>query len=150
MCCFYLSACLTDRVSLTDADVAMLARQAVDLLAPDIGIDIAPGEPDGPTDPPSTREWQVYPRIDDTGRFGIWLTNGMTHVGALGLLIDGLSNDASETSRFWGKPFPVCPGHRHPTSVEYPWDGQQPADAVIFRCPATHEVIAQIRPAIAD
>jgi hypothetical protein len=125
-------------VSLSDGDVAVLARQAVDLLAPDLEIEIAPDADDDPYRRGPT-SWVVWPKIDGHRSFGIWVESTSTPVEALTRLIDGLS-DASETTRFSGGGFPACPGHRHGATVGHE------AESVTLTCPETLEVVARIRP----
>lgn len=134
--------CFAHAVTINAGDVAALARQAVDLLAPDIDVMV---EPHPGSDPYrwGSSEWIVWPLIDGTRSFGIWVQSSSTEVDALAHLIDGLSNGASETKRFWGEPFPRCPGHQHPALV-----AEIAGSAVVLRCPATKEVVAQIRPEI--
>ncbi|GAB2463385.1 hypothetical protein [Jatrophihabitans fulvus] len=55
-------------------------------------------------------------------------------------LLDGLTNDISETSAFWGVAFPRCPGHDHP--ADYAADG----DAVVLRCPADGRELVRVTP----
>lgn len=128
---------------LTDPAVAVLARQAVDLLDPDIDVRI---EPEPGADPYrwGAPAWLVWPLIDGpTASFGIWLPADLSPVEALARLLDGLSNDVSETARFWGQPFPTCPGHEHPASVAAAGDA-----AVVLRCPASGDVVGRIEPAV--
>src|SRR5579859_1250915 len=127
-------------MSLTDGDVAALARQAVDLLAPDIEIKI---EPDADDDPYryGPRSWLVWPLIDGRRMFGVWLQSTMTPAQALARLLDGLG-EASESGRFWGTAFPAClPGHRHGARV------REDSQEVVLVCPQTDEEAARISPA---
>ena len=124
----------------TDGDVAALARQAVDLLAPDIEITI---EPDADDDPYryGPRSWLVWPLIDGRRRFGIWLESTMTPTHVLARLLDGLG-EASESDRFWGTAFPAClPGHRHDACV------RDDSGEVTLVCPHTDEVVGRVSPA---
>jgi hypothetical protein len=125
-------------VSLSDGDVAVLARQAVDLVSTDIEIEIAPDAVDDPyrRGPAS---WVVWPRIGGRRSFGVYVESNSTPVQALGRLIDALSK-ASETERFCGRPFPGCPGHDHAATV----GGQ--GDIVVLSCPDTGAVVGRIRP----
>jgi hypothetical protein len=125
-------------VSLSEGDVAVLARQAVDLVSADIEIEIAPDAIDDPyrRGPAS---WVVWPRIGGHRSFGVYVESNSTPVQALGRLIDAMS-DASETERLCGHPFPACPGHEHATSV----GGQ--GEVVILTCPETGAVVRRIRP----
>ncbi|HEY3738136.1 MAG TPA: hypothetical protein VGL26_11920 [Jatrophihabitans sp.] len=129
-------------MTLTAGDVAALARQAVDLLAEDVDVKL---EPQSSGDDPyrmAGSTWVVWPLIDGERRFGIWIQSSSTAVEVLARLIDGLSNDASETTRFWGQPFPLCPGHPHPAKIS-----ETTGEVVVLRCPATKDIVAQIRPA---
>jgi hypothetical protein len=129
-------------MSLSDPEVAVLARQAVDLLDPDVAVDI---EPRGQNDPYGfgPAAWTAWPLIDGHRSFGLGVDARMTPAEALARMIDVLSEYSSESSRFWGTAFPGClPGHVHPSDVDA--DG----DEVVLRCPATHEVVDRIRPAL--
>lgn len=129
-------------MTLSDPEVAVLARQAVDLLDPGLAIDI---EPRGGTDPYrfGPAAWTVWPLIDGHRAFGMGIDARMTPAEALARMIDVLSEYSSESSRFWSAAFPGClPGHRHPSDVD------AEADEVVLRCPATREVIDRIRPAL--
>lgn len=127
-------------MELTDGDVVALAQQAVELLAPDIEIFVEPGQLDDPYRWRS-RAWTVYPLIDGVRSFGIRLTANTSPVEAFAHLVDSLSEYSSETKRFWGVPFPPCPGHQHPAAVS-----ERTGEAVVVRCPATHELVAELRP----
>jgi hypothetical protein len=133
-------------MSLSDPEVAALARQAVDLLDPGIEIRI---EPEAAHDPYGfgSRAWRVSPLIDGPANpgFAIVVYSNMTPVQALARLIDGLDN-ASESDRFWGKAFPACPGHAHDAHVVEEADAD--GDVVLLRCPSTGEIVDRIRPAI--
>lgn len=127
------------RVTLSDGDVAALARQAVDLLGPDIAIDL---EPDAGDDPyrRGPRSWLVYPLIDKSRFFGIHVESGATPADSLAHLLDQLSENAGETERFWGLAFPPCPVHPHPAAVS------AEGDAVVLSCPDTGAEVGRIRP----
>jgi len=131
-------------MSLSDGDVAALAGQAVDLLAPGIDIDISPGAGDDPYRY-GARTWTVWPKVDGGRSLGIDINSRMSPTDALAWLIDQLSNDVSESARFWSRPFPACPGHTHPARV-----AETTAEAVVLRCPETREIVAQIHPAVVD
>lgn len=129
-------------MSLSDPEVAALARQAVDLLDPEVEIRI---EPEAAHDPYGfgSQAWLVSPLLDGLANpgFGIYVYGNMTPVQALARLIDGLGN-ASESDRFWGEPFPPCPGHPHAAAVS------EEGEDVVLRCPDTREVIDRIQPAL--
>jgi hypothetical protein len=128
--------------NLTDPQVAALARQAVDLLDPDVGIDIAP-EPGSDPYARGGGSWLVWPLIDGHRAFGIYVSSAWTAARALAHLIDGLAENSSESGGFWARPFPACAtGHRHPADVD------AEADEVVLRCPQTREVVGRIRPAL--
>jgi hypothetical protein len=131
-------------MSLTDGDVAALARQAVDLLDPDLDIAIKPVDPSDPYRW-GRQAWIVEPLIDDEyRRLGIHLDSGHTPVEALQHLIDHL-DEASETKTFWGQAFPRCvPGHVHPAQVE------ADSSAVVLRCPQTSQVVQRLVPDVPD
>jgi len=128
--------------NLTDPQVAVLARQAVDLLDPELAIDIRPT----PCSDPYNRaggSWLVWPRIDGHRSFGIYVQGSWTPVRALAQLIDGLAENSSESKGFWSRPFPPCAsGHRHPAGVD------ADTDDVVLRCPDTGDVVERIRPAL--
>jgi hypothetical protein len=128
-------------VALTDGDVAALARQAVDLLDPEIPIDVEPADS---VDPYrwGRQAWLVWPLVDAGRAFGIYLYSEQTPVEALAHLVDQLSNDVSETERFWGQPFPPCAaGHRHPAEID-----EVENSTVVLRCPRTGEVVRRLVP----
>lgn len=127
---------------LTDPQVAALARQAVDLLGPEIDIRIDAGAGADPYRYGGSRSL-VWPLIDGPANppFGIWVSSTMSAAEALAHLIDGLGNDVSDTRRFWGVAFPPCPRHPHPAAVEVA------GEHVEFRCPQTGSVVAAIKPA---
>lgn len=129
---------------LEDGDVAILAGQAVDLLAEDIDVQV---DPVSSTDPyrwsgQKAGEWFVWPLIDHRRSFSITVTSDMTPTQALAHLIDGLSNDASQSTRFRGIAFPACPGHSHQAEIV------AEADEVVLRCPESGDEIRRIRPAL--
>jgi hypothetical protein len=125
-------------VSLSDGDLAVLARQAVDLVSADIEIEIAPDAVDDPyrRGPAS---WVVWPRIGGHRSFGVYVESNSTPVQALARLIDALS-DASETERFCGRPFPACPDHEHAAIVGVH------GEVVVLTCPDTGTVVRRIPP----
>jgi hypothetical protein len=126
----------------TDGDVAALARQAVDLLDPEIAIEIEPADPDDPYRW-GRQAWLVWPLLNGVRSFGIYLRTGQTPVEALAHLLDQLSHDASQTARFRGRPFPPCVnGHPHPAAVR----GEPDSPAVELRCPLTGEVVERVVP----
>jgi hypothetical protein len=121
-------------VTLTDGDVAALARQAVDLFDPELAIRIDPGDPVDPY------RWGRTSWLVDAGVVGVEVTTQDSPADALARLLDQLSEHGSEGERFWGRAFPTCPGHPHPARVEV--DGSD----VVFRCPDTGDTVARIRP----
>jgi hypothetical protein len=128
-------------MSLTDGDVAALARQAVDLLDPEIAIDLEPADSADPYRW-GRHAWLVWPLIDGTRSFGIYLSSVDTPVDALRRLLDQLASDVPETARFRGQPFPPCAaGHPHPADVagEDEW-------TIVLRCPRTGEVVRRVVP----
>ncbi|MDT4906679.1 MAG: hypothetical protein QOH52_4695 [Pseudonocardiales bacterium] len=129
-------------MTLSDGDVALLARQAVDLFAPDIEIDIVPEDP---VDPYrwGAQAWLVWPLIDDRRSVGIRVAGSASPSEALAHLLDQLSEYGSATKRHWGVPFPSCPGHGHPADVTAE-DGD-----VVLRCPDTGDEVGRIRPDVA-
>jgi hypothetical protein len=128
-------------MSLTDGDVALLARQAVDLLDPDIEISI---EPEDPVDPYrfGHQAWLVQPVLDAHRRFGARIQSTDSPVAALGLLLEHLAEHSGASELFRGRLFPPCPGHDHPADIEV--EDQE----VVLRCPDTGEAVARIRPAL--
>jgi hypothetical protein len=127
---------------LTDGDVAVLSRQAVDLLGPDVDVEITPSGADDPYRW-GRQSWLVWPRVDGARAFGIRLHSGLSPAQALAALLDGLSDEVSETRRFWGEPFPRCPGHAHPARVA------AEAGEVVESCPHSAAVVARIAPDVA-
>jgi hypothetical protein len=125
-------------MALSAPEVAALARQAVDLLDPDVAIEV---EPDSGDDPYrfGASSWMVWPLLDGDRAFGVYLDSTMTPATALARLVDALS-EASESRRFWGVAFPACPGHAHEATVG------ADADVVVVTCPSTGAVITRIRP----
>jgi hypothetical protein len=69
-------------VTLTDGDVAALARQAVDAVDPTIDISIEPADP---VDPYrwNTQAWLVWPLLDGHRSFSVYLDSGLTPDEAL-------------------------------------------------------------------
>jgi hypothetical protein len=133
---------MSSGANLTDPQVAVLARQAVDLLDPDIAIYI---EPRADNDPYrfGNRAWTAWPLIDGHRVFGMGVDASMAPAQALARMIDVLSGYSSQSSRFRSRPFPPCvTGHNHRAGVEVD------SDEVVFRCPSTHEVVTRIRPAL--
>jgi hypothetical protein len=128
-------------VALSDPEVAVLARQAVDLLDADVDVRL---EPQASHDPYGlgAHAWLVTPVIDRLPHFGIYVYSGMTPAQALAHLIDGLGENVSEAGRFWGRAFPPCPQHTHPARVE------EDGESVVLRCPSTGEIVERIAPAL--
>jgi hypothetical protein len=139
-------------VTLTDGDVAALARQAVDLLDPGVDIAIEPGDRADPYRWAAGRSWVVWLLVDGHRVYDISLTAGRTPAEALGRLLDDMSNDVAETDRYWGQAFPAClPRHPHPADVVWSDpqdddDGAMGPDSVTLRCPATGETVARLVP----
>ncbi|HET6877256.1 MAG TPA: hypothetical protein VFH38_06990 [Jatrophihabitans sp.] len=126
-------------MSLSDGDVAVLARQAVDLLSAEAAIDIEPVAGDDPYRwGPSA--WLVWPLVDGRREFAVRIDSGQAAAEALAQLIDRLGEYVSEAPGFWGQAFPVCPGHPHPAEVAV--DGVD----VVLRCPDTGREVRRIAP----
>jgi hypothetical protein len=129
-------------MTLSDPQVAALARQAVDLLGPDIAIRIEPG----PSHDPygfGSHAWTIWPVIDRRPNFGLYVDSTMSSARALAQMLDGLGENVGETARFRGRAFPPCPaGHVHPADITV-----EP-DAVVLRCPTSCEVADRIVPAV--
>jgi hypothetical protein len=123
-------------VTLTDGDVAALARQAVDLLDPDIEIRI---DPKDPVDPYrfGAQSWLIH-----TFGVDVYASAADSYAETLARIIDQLSEYGSESERFWGRAIPPCPGHSHPARVTV----EEPV--VVLRCPDTGDVVARIRPEV--
>jgi hypothetical protein len=123
-------------VTLSDGDVAALARQAVDLLDPESAINIEPADPVDPYRL-GAQSWLVRTSLVD-----VYINSADTAASTLARIIDQMSEYGSETEKFWGRAFPRCPGHRHPATVvvEEPF--------VVFRCPDTGDEVARIRPLV--
>jgi hypothetical protein len=121
-------------VTLTDGDVAVLARQAVDLFDPEIAINIEPADP---VDPYrfGANSWRVV-----AGPATVHVSSADSAAEVVAQILDQLSEYGSETERSWGRAFPPCPGHPHPADIII----EEPV--VVLRCPDTDEVVARIRP----
>jgi hypothetical protein len=126
-------------MTLTTGDIAALARQAVDLVSPDIDLVIEPATTDDPYRFGSG-SWVVCPLVDGERDFEIWVGGDLNSSGVLSRVLDGLSERVSETKRFWGEAFPACPGHPHPALV-----GEDDG-TVVLRCPKSREVVGRIEP----
>ncbi len=124
-------------------EVDALARQAVDLLAPEAHLTI--------TETPRSNAY-VYPQATG-GDHGLWRVSVTIAPGnsatvgvdptsspaaALGDLIVELG--AACHHRFRGRPFPECPGHNHAAQVEV--DG----GVVLLRCPADPAAFTELIP----
>ena len=123
-------------MSLTDGDVALLARQAVDLLDPESAVHIDPADPVDPYRLGS-QSWLVRTPVA-----GVYVSAADSAAEVLARLIDQMSEYGSESAPFWGRAFPACPGHRHPAQVAV--DGAE----VVLRCPQSVHEVARIRPAV--
>jgi hypothetical protein len=121
-------------VTLTDGDVAVLARQAVDLFDPTLAVNIVPSDP---VDPYrwGQRSWLVV-----AGPGSVEIGEGEDGAEVLARILDQLSEYGSEDERHWGRAFPACPGHPHPARIEV--DGPD----VVLRCPDTEDAVGRIRP----
>jgi hypothetical protein len=64
-------------MTLSEGEVAALAREAVDRLDPAIDITIEPADPVDPYHRES-RAWLVWPLLDGHRSFGVYLDSGMT------------------------------------------------------------------------
>ncbi len=127
---------------LEDGDVALLARQAVDLLAADIEVDIVPGVKSDPYrwGGRGGASWQVFPRVDGRRGFSITVEAGMSPAEALAQLVGGLSANVGATTRLSGLAFPPCPGHTHAARV-------RPAgEQVALVCPETGDEVGRLQP----
>lgn len=69
-------------MTLSDGDVAVLARRAVDLVDPTVDISIEPADPVDPYHRES-RAWLVWPLLGGRRSFGVYLDSGMTAEEAL-------------------------------------------------------------------
>jgi hypothetical protein len=119
---------------MAEDDVAAVVRQGVDLLGPDIAVEVTRGD--------DVIEQFVWPLTDGERSFSIWLDTTWHPVTILGHVLETLAENVSETKRFRGMPFPACPGHPHPASVVTADTG------VEFRCPATSVAVGRIAPII--
>jgi hypothetical protein len=128
------------RVSLTDGDVAAVARQAVDLLDPEIDITITPQDRADPY------RWGGHAWVVSVGELGeFYVEAGWTPTEALFRLLGALANDIAETSRFWGLAFPRCsPGHAHPAQLDV--EGSE----VVLTCPQTGETVTRLVPDVPE
>jgi hypothetical protein len=77
-------------VSLTEGDVAQLARQAVDLVDPDIEIQIEPAQVDDPYRF-GPHAWLVYPLFDGRRSVGVYLVSSDSEAEAGQKLRDGIA-----------------------------------------------------------
>ncbi len=127
-------------MTLTDGDVALLARQAIDLLDPDVDLRIEPAALNDPYRL-AQAQWTVWPLLDVRPTFGIKLRAGMGRAEALARLITGLSDGVAESSRFWARVFPTCGEHPHPAGANAEGD-----TVVVVRCPETGEERARLVP----
>ena len=126
------------RVSLTDGDVAALARQAVDLLDPEIDITITPQDRADPY------RWGQHAWVISLGDGGAFYVEAdWTPTKALSRLLDALAHDIAETPRFRGLAFPQClPGHVHPAQIEV--EGND----VVLTCPQTGKAVTRLVPEV--
>jgi hypothetical protein len=77
-------------VSLTEGDVAQLARRAVDLFDPDIEIEIEPVKVDDPYRF-GPHAWLVYPLFDGRRSVGVYLVSNDSAAEASQKLRDGIA-----------------------------------------------------------
>ncbi|MCW2645918.1 MAG: hypothetical protein QOG07_1949 [Pseudonocardiales bacterium] len=82
-------------VSLTEGDVAQLARQAVDLVDPDIEIQIEPAKVDDPYRF-GPHAWLVYPLLDGRRSFGVYLVSSDSEAEASEKLRDAIAGHLGE------------------------------------------------------
>jgi hypothetical protein len=122
-------------MSLTDGDVALLARQVVDLLDPNVDIQIDPATDDDPYRW-GQHTWQVRVLLPERA-FDIRLVATMSAAEAIEALVDGLSG-TDETRQFRDQAFPPCPGHPHAARLEETGAGE-----LVLRCPETHEIVGR-------
>jgi hypothetical protein len=64
-------------MTLSDGEIAALAREAVDRIDPAVDIAIEPADPVDPYHRDS-RAWLVWPLLDGHRSFGVYLDSGMT------------------------------------------------------------------------
>jgi hypothetical protein len=128
------------RVTLTDGAIAVLARQAADLVGPDVAVRVRPTTNDDPYRWTSGHHgWivSIDPHVE------AFIPAGGTPAQVLAELIDHL-DEVSESSEHWGRAVPGCPGHRHMAQIDI--DGED----VVLRCPASGEVVQRITPAVTE
>jgi hypothetical protein len=82
-------------VSLTEGDVAQLARQAVDLVDPRIEIHIEPAKVDDPYRF-GPHAWLVYPLFDGRRSFGVYLVSSDSPAEASEKLRDAIGGYVRE------------------------------------------------------
>jgi hypothetical protein len=78
----------------------------------------------------------VWLKLPGEPRVAVWI-EGNEH-GDLVHIADQLQNELSETTAYWGRALPLCPGHTHPTSPE------RLGDDAWWMCPVSGERVARI------
>ena len=126
-------------VTLSDGDVAQLARQAMNLLDPDVDVRIEPGVSADPYRL-APASWTVRPLFERAPTFGIRLRAGMTPPQALAALVTGLSDGVAQSPRFWARVFPTCGEHEHASEAVVE------DEVVVLRCPVEDLVRARLVP----
>lgn len=126
-------------VTLSDGDVAQLARQAMNLLDPDVDVRIEPGVSADPYRL-APASWTVRPLFERAPTFGIRLQAGMSPATALAALVTGLSDGVTQSPRFWARVFPTCGDHEH--ASEPVLEGGE----VVLRCPVSGVERARLVP----
>jgi hypothetical protein len=126
-------------VTLSDGDVAALARQAVDLVDPAVAIRIEPASGDDPYRRGRGR-WTVWPLVDGHRSFGVSVDSSSAPADALARLVTALG----EHSGALGGPagFPPCPGHTHPAAVSVA------GGDMVLTCPETGAEVGRLRPVV--
>lgn len=122
-------------MTLTDGDVAALARQAAALVGPDV---VATVSATARTDGLSGRAWEV----DLLGLVALEVLEDTPGAEVLARLVDQVTEYGTEQPRLWGQAFPPCPGHRHPAGVDVA------GSDVVMRCPATGAEVGRVTPVV--
>jgi hypothetical protein len=127
-------------MTLTDGAVAALARQAADLLGPDLQVQVSPAADDDPYRWGGLGSgWTV--RIFADAVVEVWIPRDGSPTSALHSLIERL-DEVSESSARWGEVVPRCPGHAHPPRIDI--DGED----VVLRCPDDGAIVQRIAPVV--
>jgi hypothetical protein len=127
-------------MTLTDGAVAALARQAADLVAPGLRVQVSPAADDDPYRWDGAGPgWTV--RIYANSTVEVWVPRQSSPVSALHYLI-GRLDEVAEGSARPGAAITQCPGHTHTPRVEV--DG----DDVVLRCPDNGQIVQRIAPVV--